>query len=172
MGVASLSISNQQRKVWPLIRWWPFSTLPLSLWWTLSFILYGISKSNKPSGTLFKKWHFFPKIRWLKIFYKVNIYIYISISSFTMCSNSDLQSRTKGTVWLITEMSFLFLWEPWPERSVMALILIGLHSLWLTFISRNEYRFPESIQPLTILIAEPQKDSNKNMRWIFFYSFL
>ena len=50
----------------------------------------------------------------------------------------------------------------------MALILIGLHSLWLTFISRNEYRFPESIQPLTILIAEPQKDSNKNMRWIFF----
>ena len=54
----------------------------------------------------------------------------------------------------------------------MALILIDLHSLWLTFISRNEYRFPESIQPLTILIAEPQKDSNKNMRWIFFYSFL
>ena len=54
----------------------------------------------------------------------------------------------------------------------MALIQIGLHSLWLTFINRNEYRFPEPIQPLTILIAEPQKDSNKNMRWIFFYSFL
>ena len=85
-----------------------------------------------------------------------------------MCSNSDLQSRTKGTVWLITEMFFLFLWEPWTEKSVMALIQTGLHSLWLTFISRNEYRFLESIQPLTILIAEPQKDSSKNMRWNFF----
>ncbi|XP_043295860.1 olfactory receptor 6C2-like [Cervus canadensis] len=68
------------------------------------------------------------------------------------------------------------------NTSIIPLMNTFIYTLWnkqakqafrdsikkLTFISRNEYRFLESIQSLTILIPEPQKHSSKNMRWNFF----